>query len=777
MLRIGESVPRFEDHRLLTGRGRYTADVRPGGEAHLCVVRSPHAHARIVSIDASGALAMPGVLCVVTGRDIAALGTFPSRIRRSGADGRPMFEPPRRVLPLESVRHVGEGVAVVVAETPAQARDAAECVEVGYASLPAVASIEAALAPDAAAVWPEAPGNVAFIYTAGNREGVERALASAAHLVRLRTRINRVTANAIEPRNALAEIDLSSGRLTLHASVQTPHGLRNDLCGRIFGMPASRLRVVAPDVGGGFGMKSGDYPEYALVLWCARLLGRPVRWTADRSESFLADHQARDNAWDLELALDAGFRFTGVRALSHANLGAYLAYAGTHQATTNIGCLAGVYATPAMHVEVRGIYTHTHCVSPYRGAGRPEALYAMERLIDQAADELGIDRIELRRRNLVRADQMPWKTALTFTYDSGDFPGAFERVLEVSDWRGFEARRAAASARGRLRGIGFAYAIEIAGGPIDRPFEEFAGVRIDPTGSMLLAIGTHNHGQGHETSLRQIASEALGLAAGRIEILYGDTDQVAHGRGTFGSRSMSSGGAALLAAADKVEAKATAIAAHLLEASAEDVERRAGEYFVAGTDRSVSWEQVCATAYAPSLLPSGIEPGLYADATVCTDGPTFPNSAHVCEVELDPETGSIEVTGYWVVDDVGRVINPALLHGQIHGGVAQGLGQVLFEDIHYDAEGQLLTGSFMDYAMPRAADLPLFTIESRPMPTNANPLGVKGAGEAGTVGALPAAVNAIVDALRPFGIRHLDMPLTPEKLWRAMRAAESRIPT
>jgi len=770
LLRIGDTVPRYEDARLLTGRGRYTGDLRLPGEAHLAAVRSPHASARIVSIDTTAALAMPGVLCVLTGRDLGALGTFPSRIRRNGADGKPMFEPPRRVLPIEAVRHVGEAVAVVVAETPALARDAAERVEVEYAALPAAASIEAAVCAGAPAVWPEVADNLAFVYTAGDRAGVEAAFACAAHRVRLQTRINRITANAIEPRCALADCEPAGGRLTLYVSVQTPHGLRNDLCTRIFGMPASRLRVVAPDVGGGFGMKSGDYPEYALVLWCARLLGRPVRWTADRSESFLADHQARDNLWDLELALDAGHRFLAVRARSQANLGAYLAYAGTHQATTNVGCLAGVYATPAMHIEVRGIYTHTHCVSPYRGAGRPEALYAMERLIDQAACELGVDRIELRRRNLVRAEQMPWKTALTFTYDSGDFPGAFERVLTISGWAGFEARRTAAAARGRLRGIGFAFAIEIAGGPIDRPFEEYAEVRIDPTGSMLLAIGTHNHGQGHETSLRQIASETLGLEGERIEIVYGDTDLVAHGRGTFGSRSMSSGGAALLAASAKVEAKAMRIAAHLLEAAAGDIERRGQGWFVAGTDRGVSWDQVAAAAYATAQLPADIEPGLYASATVCTDAPTFPNSAHVCEVELDPETGCVSLQGYWVVDDVGRVVNPALLYGQIHGGVAQGLGQVLMENIAYDAEGQLLTGSFMDYAMPRAEDLIDFEVESRPVPTRANPLGVKGAGEAGTVGALPAAVNAILDALRPCGIAHLDMPLTPEKLWRAMQS-------
>ena len=772
-IRIGESVPRYEDKRFLTGRGRYTADLRFHGEAHMAVVRSPHASARIAGIRADAALAMPGVLLVLTAKDLAHLGTFPNRIRRNGADGKPMYEPPKHVLAVEQVRHVGEAVAVVVAETAMQARDAAEAIEVDYDVLPAVPTIEAAIAPGAAAVWPERPDNVAFVWSAGNREATERALGGAAHRVRLSTRINRVTANAIEPRAALGDCDPSDGRLTLTVSTQVPHGLRNDLCGRVLGIPASRLRVIAPDVGGGFGMKSGDYVEYALVLLCAERLGRPVRWTADRAESFLSDHQARDNLWDLELGLDRDYRFVAVKAHSYANLGAYLAYAGTHQATTNVGSLAGVYATPAMFAEVHGLYTNTHSLSPYRGAGRPEALYAMERLVEHAARELGVDRAELRRRNLVKPEQMPWKTALVFTYDSGDFPGAFERVLEISGWNTFESRRAEAAARGKLRGIGFAFAIEIAGGPAERPFEEYAEVRVDPTGSVIVATGSHNHGQGHETSFRQIASEAMGLSPDRIAIVFGDTDKVAHGKGTFGSRSMSSGGGSLVAAAAKVEAKAKAIAAHLMEASAGDIERRGARFHVAGTDRSVSWEQVAQAAFSPPMLPVGMEIGLFADAAICVDAPTFPNSAHVCEVEVDPDTGVAEVLGYWVVDDVGRVINPKLLYGQIHGGVAQGLGQVLMEDIRYDTEGQLVTGSFMDYGMPRADDLPSLEVESRGTPTTANPLGVKGAGEAGTVGALPAACNAILDALAPRGVRTLDPPMTPERVWQALRSKET----
>ncbi len=759
LLRFGQSVRRFEDARLLTGQGRFVDDLRVPGEAFLAILRSPYAAARIASIDASGAGRSAGVLAVLTGADLASLGNFSNRVRRAGADGAPMFEPPRGVMARDRVRFVGEAVAAVVAETLPQARDALERIDVAYEPTRAVASIEAARAPGAPLLWPQAAGNVSFVYCAGDREGAERALAGAAHVVEVEMRVNRVTACAIEPRAAIAEWDEASGRATLHVTTQTPHSTRAELA-RILGIAEDRLRVVAPDVGGGFGMKSADYADYVVALAAARRLGRPVRWTAERSESFLADHHARDNRWVVRLGFDAGLALVAAHAKSQANLGAYLAYAGTHQATNNVGSFAGVYATGRLCVEVEGVYTNTGSVSPYRGAGRPEAAYALERSLDVAAQRLGADRIELRRRMLVRPSQMPWNTGLVFTYDSGDFPAAFERVLELSRWHEFPARQAEAAARARWRGIGFAYAIEIAGGPVDKPFEEHADVRVDAAARATLRLGTHSHGQGHETAFRQIASEALGLPAERIDVLFGDTDVVAEGKGTFGSRSMSSGGTALVASIGKVVAQARAVAARLLEAAEVDVELRDGCFVVKGTDREMAWERVAAEAGR-----------LEAASKLSTRGPTFPNSAHVCEVELDPETGALSVVGYWIVDDVGRVVNPMLLHGQIQGGVAQGLGQVLCEDLRYDADGQLVTASFMDYALPRASDIPAVGIESLPVSTAMNPLGVKGAGEAGAVGALPAAANAIVDALGRCGVSHFDMPATPERIWRTIHAS------
>lgn len=757
LLRFGQSVRRFEDARLLTGQGRFVDDMRAPGQAFLAILRSPHAAARIVSLEASAARKAPGVCAVYASDDLSALGTFSNRVRRAAPDGQPMFEPPRGVMARGRVRFVGEAVAAVVAETLQEARDALELVEVGYEPEPAAASIEAARAPGAPLLWPQAPGNVAFVYRAGDREGTERALGVASHLVEVSLRVNRVTACALEPRAALAEWDAATQRYTLYVTTQTPHSTRAELCNRILRIPEERLRVVAPDVGGGFGMKSSDYAEYAIALVAARRLCRPVRWTADRNESFLADHQARDNCWTVRLGFDEKLKLVAAHARTQANLGAYLAYAGTHQATNNVGSFAGVYATQSICVEVEGVYSNTGSVSPYRGAGRPEAAYAIERAMDVAALQLGADRVELRRRNLVQPSQMPWNTGLVFTYDCGDFPAAFERVLELSRWRSFPARRVEAAARGRWRGIGFAFAIEIAGGPVDKPFEEHADVRVDAAARATLRLGTHSHGQGHETAFRQIASAALGLPAARIDVLFGDTDVVAQGRGTFGSRSMSSGGAALVASIDKVMAQARAVAARLLEAADVDVELREDRFAVKGTDRAVSWEQVAVEAGT-----------LSAASMLSARGPTFPNSAHVCEVEIDPDTGALEVVGYWIVDDVGRVVNPMLLHGQIQGGVAQGLGQVLYEDLRYDAEGQLLTASFMDYALPRASDIPAVDVESLPVPTQMNPLGVKGAGEAGAVGALPAAMNAIVDAMQHRGISHFDMPATPERIWRTI---------
>ena len=532
--------------------------------------------------------------------------------------------------------------------------------------------------------------------------------------------------------------------------------------------------MVSPDVGGAFGMKNSPFPEYGLLLWAARRVGRPVRWTATRAESFLSDYHGRDNHSSVELALDKDGIFLALRIRTLANLGAYLGFNTPHPSTNNLGGLAGTYRTPHIHAEVLGVFTNTQPMAPYRGAGRPEATYAIERVIDVAADELGLDRVELRRRNLIPPAAMPFKTGLVFTYDSGEFEKNMDRVLAEADWAGFARRRAEAAARGRLRGIGIANAIEIAGGPFKNPNEESAEIRFDGDGDVTLLMGTHNHGQGHETSFRQLAVSLLGVTPERVRIVAGDTDAVAHGRGTFGSRSMMAGGTALVRAADKIVAQGKAVAAHMLEAGESDIVFEDGRFTVAGTDRGVRIEDVAKTSYAAGKLPPGADYGL--SALVITPPPeaTFPNGCHVCEVEIDQETGEVEIVNYVVVDDVGTVINPLLVKGQIHGGVAMGVGQALLENLVYEpGSGQMVTGSFMDYAMPRADDMPSMNVISSPVPTPNNPLGVKGAGEAGTVGALPVVINAVVDALRPLGVTHLDMPASPARVWAAIRKAKA----
>ncbi|MEQ9811840.1 MAG: xanthine dehydrogenase family protein molybdopterin-binding subunit [Azospirillaceae bacterium] len=772
---IGRSTVRVEDERFLKGRATYTGDLTFPDMAFLAVVRSPVAHARIRTIDVAAAETAPGVLWVIQPRDLvrAGVGTFSNRIRYKGTDGKPMFETPRTLLAGERVRYVGEPIVAVVAESREAAVDAADAVILDFEEIPALANLEAALAPEATQIWQEAPGNIAFEHLLGDKEAADRAFANAAHITQLEMRISRVTAAPIEPRVAVAQPDVRRRRTTLYCATQTPHGLRTELASRILRVPSARLRVVALDVGGAFGMKSNDFAEYGLCVLAAERLDRAVKWTADRSEAFVSDHHARDNLWRAELALDAEQRFLGMRTESFANLGAYLAYAGTHQATNNVGGLAGVYRTPAMVARVCGVYTNTQSVSPYRGAGRPEATFVVERLVETAAAELGIDPVELRRRNLIQPDEMPFKTGLVFTYDCGDFPNLMERALAEGDWDGFSYRREVSEARGRLRGRGLAMAIEIAGGPPGTPFEEFASLTIDASGSAFARVGTHSHGQGHETAFRQILAEWLGLPPDWIDIAYGDTDEVPHGRGTYGSRSIGAAGAALAACRDEIINKAKRIAAHSLEADSDDVTFRDGAFVIDGTNRGMSLKDVAAAAYQPAMLPKDVEAGLSAAHIVSTKGPTFPNSAHVCEVEIDRETGVVSVERYRVVDDVGTVVNPLLLHGQIHGGVAQGIGQALLENVVHDGDGQLLSGSFQDYAMPRASDLPMISIDSQGVPTAMTPLGTKGAGEAGAVGALVAVTNAVCDALRPFGVVHLDPPITSEKVWCAMQSGNA----
>ena len=752
---IGQSVSRFEDPRLLRGEGRYINDLTAPGQVHLVLLRSPHAHARIVSVDAAAALAAPGVIGVYTIADLErdGIGTTAPSIKRSRPDGSPMFWRAHPGLAKEKVRHVGEPVAAVVAETVAQAKDAADLVEVEYDALPVDG-----------AVWDECPDNVSNVFEVGNKAATDAAFARASRVVKRRYGISRVHAQFLEPRGALGAWDAGDGRYTLHCDVQYPHRVREVLAG-LLKVPEHRIRVVTNDVGGAFGAKGWAHLEHRIVLWLARKVGRPVKWTCERSEAPLADEHARDVSSEAEIALDADNRFLALRVRNKSALGAYVSTdRNLLPGFANLGSLAGMYLLPAAHITVTGVLSHTSPLAPYRGNGRPEAIYILERLIDDAARELGVDRVELRRRNLIPPSAMPYKTAITFTYDCGEFEKGLDKALKLSGWNEFEKRKQESKSRGKLRGIGLANAIERAAAP----GMEYAEVRFEPGGTATLMVGTKSQGQGHETMYRQIAGSRLGLAQADLRVMDGDTDAVAFGAGSFGSRSAAIGGTALWLAADKAIAKGKRIAAHLLEAADADIAFAAGRFAIAGTDRGVTWKEIARAAYGMAPLPAGIEPGLVEHGTFSPVQETFPNGTHVCEVEVDPETGSVKLLNYVVVDDVGTEINPLTVHGQVVGGIVQGLGQILMEQMVYDPEsGQLLTASFMDYAMPRAGDLCNFEVGHNAVPTKLNPLGAKGVGEAGCVGALAAAMNAIVDAI---GTENIGMPTTPERVWQALRA-------
>jgi carbon-monoxide dehydrogenase large subunit len=764
---IGQAITRFEDRRLLQGGGRYLDDVNLPGQAYAVIVRSIHAHARIRGLDIRAALKAPGVVAVLTGADVArdGLGTMQMTLKRKRPDGSPMFAPPHRGLAQDRVRYVGDPVALVVAETRAQAEDAAELVDVDYEPLPSVTSTAAAVGGPL--VYDECRDNVSNVFEAGDRAATDAALAAAPRVIRRRYVISRVHAQYMEARGALGAWDPIEERYTLHADVQYPHRVRNALATNIFKVPEHQIRVVAGDVGGGFGTKGWQYPEHRLVLWAARKLGRPVKWTCDRREAIPADEHARDNVTEAELALDAEGRFLGLRVRTLANVGAYVSSDRNLLATfSNVVTLVGVYVVPAAHVEVLSVLTNTNSTAPYRGAGRPEATYVIERLIDDAARELGLDRFELRRRNLIPAAAMPYRNALGVTYDCGDFPKSFEDALKLADVAGFPARREASRARGKLRGLGVANAIERAAGA--QP--EFAEIRFAPSGTATVLMGSKNQGQGHETTFKQILHERLGLDPREVRYVDGDTDRVAYGMGTMGSRSTVIGGTALWMAADKVIAKGKKIAAKMLEAAEADLVFADARFAVAGTDRGVTLKEVARAAFQPPQLPPGVEPGLYETGTFSPRQDTWPNGTHVCEVEIDPETGAVSLDRYALVDDVGTVINPLTLKGQIHGGVAQGVGQALMEQVVYDGEsGQLLTATFMDYAMPRADNFCDIVIGSNPVPTKLNPMGAKGAGEAGTVGALPVVLSAVNDALAALGARDVEMPATSARVWQAMQ--------
>jgi len=762
---------------LLRGFGRYSDDVNLPRQAYAVVVRSPHAHAAIRSIDASAARKASGVLAVLTGADLAAdrLGDLPTDKSRKRRDGSPAFAPPRPALVRDRVRHVGDPVALVVAETTEQAIDAAELVAVDYAPLPAVAATADAMRAGAPAVWTEAPDNIAFVWEAGNKDAVARGIAGAAHVTRLDFVVTRVAAAPMEPRGAVGEWDRRTGRYTLHTGIQAPHGLRTLLADQVLKVPHSNLRVITGEVGGSFGMKSGVYPEVVLVLWAAKRLGRPVKWTSDRREGFVTDEHGRDNVSTAELALDAGGKFLALRVAINLNVGAYLTPRSAGPGTNNVGGIAGVYTTPAIHVQTTGVFSNTTPTGPYRGAGRPEATYAIERVIDVAAMELKIDPIELRRRNLIPSSAMPFKTGLVFTYDCGEFGRGMDMALGLADRAGFEKRRAEARQRGKLRGLGIANPIEVAGGPYTAMNPDTAELRVNADGSVSLFAGSTSMGQGNETAFAQIVSEKLGVPPERIQVFWGDSDAIGAGRGNGGSGALTVGGSAVTRATEKIIERGRRIAAGMLEAAPEDVVHRDGKFTVTGTDRGVTFANVARAAYVPRQLPKGMEPGFSEEASFTPSAVTFPNGSQICEVEIDEETGAVRVVRHTVVDDVGRMVNPMLVKGQIHGGVVQGLGQGLYEELTYEpTTGQLLAGSFMDYAMPRADDMPAFDVDSHEVPTAVNPLGAKGVGEAGTVGALPALLNAVNDALAPFGVRHLDMPVTAERVWRAIQDAKAR---
>jgi carbon-monoxide dehydrogenase large subunit len=762
---IGQPVSRFEDPRLLRGGGNYVDDMVLPGMAFSHVLRSPHAHAKIRSIDVSKAKAAPGVLAVLTGDDWikSGWGDLPVPGTHKRRDGSQNYRPRYPALVKDRVRFVGDYVAFVVAETKHQAADAAELIEVDYEPLPAVISTAEAAKSGVPLVWEDCPNNICFVQIHGDKAATEAAFAKAAHVVKQHLVINRVTGATMEPRGSIGDYNAITDHYTIYTTLQRTHGFRSELASRIIKVPEHKVRVIAGDIGGSFGMKSAIYNEVALVLLGSKVTGRPVKWTGTRSESFVADAQARDNVTDAELALDKGGNFIGFRVSSFVNAGAYL-QSGFQAYTGNLGTLAGVYRTPASYVESTAVFTHTMPCRPFRGNGRPEAAYVIERMVDLAAVEMKMDPAEIRRKNLIAPEAMPFKSSVTFTYDCGEFEKGMDMALQLADVAGFAKRKVESKKHGRLRGLGMSYTIERAAAA---GFEG-AEIRFDRTGTVTILSGSITQGQGHETTFKQVVADKLGIHPDDIEYIQGDTDKVFFGEGTGGSRSATMSGSAFHYAAEKIIDKGKAIAAHNLKVDVADVNFADGIFSSAKTNQTMTIKDVAQNAVNPGKLPRDMEVGLNANATYTATVENFPNGVHICEVEIDPDTGETQIVRYSVVDDVGTVMNPLLLKGQIVGGIAQGVGQILMEDIRFDTSGQLLTGSFMDYAMPRAADLSAIEVKANPVPTKTNPLGVKGAGEAGCVGAMPAVANAIVDALSGFGIKHIEMPATPEVVWRAM---------
>ena len=778
---IGQSVERKEDYRFVTGAGQYTDDIVLPRQTYAAFVRSPHAHANLRSLDTAAARAAPGVLGVYTAKDLANVGGVPCGWLIHSIDGTPMKEPKHPILAEDKVRHVGDPIALIVAESAREAKAAAALVEVEYDVLPAVVN-PATAAASGTPVHDIAPDNVCFTWAVGDKAAVDTAFAGAAHVTRLSFINNRLIPNAIEPRAANAQYSPAGDSYTLYVTSQNPHVERLLMAAFVLGIPEHKLRVVAPDVGGGFGSKIYLYAEEAALVWASRRVGRPIKWTAERSESFLTDAHGRDHVTTAELALDGDGKFLALRVDTIANMGAYLStFAPCIPTILHATLLAGQYATAHIHCQVRAVFTNTAPVDAYRGAGRPEATYLLERIVERAARELGIDPPELRRRNFIRT--FPYATPVGLTYDTGDYQATLDRVLELADTRGFPARKAQSERRGLLRGIGYSCYIEacgIAPSSIAGALGARAGlfeageVRVHPTGKVTVFTGSHSHGQGHETTFAQVVADKFGLPLEDVEIEHGDTAKVLFGMGTYGSRSLAVGGSAIVKAADKILAKGRRIAAYLLEASEEDIEFEDGAFRVKGTDRSKTFAEIALAAYVPHHYPlEQLEPGLNENAFYDPPNFTFPAGSYVCEVEVDPETGAARIDRFTACDDFGNVVNPMIVEGQVHGGLAQGIGQALLEGCRYDEEsGQLLTGSLLDYTLPRADDLPGFRVETvKGTPCKHNPLGVKGCGEAGAIGSPPAVINALIDALTPYGVRELEMPATPFRIWQALAAA------
>ena len=767
---IGQPVRRTEDPMLVRGEGCYTDDIKLTGEAYAVMVRSRIAHGVIKGIDTAAARNMPGVLGVYTGADLAAYGTLKCIVPFNNRDGTPMKRPPRPALATDKVRFVGDPVAFVVADTLLQAKDAAEAVEVDIDALPAVVRPEEAARPGAPLIHDEAPGNVALDYHFGDSEQVAAAFAKAAHVTRLKLVNSRVVVNAMEPRAAIGLHDPASGRFTLHAPSQGAFGMRGNMA-EILKVEPKQVRILTGHVGGSFGMKSAPFPEYVCVLHAARALGRPVKWTDERSGSFVSDSHGRDHDLTIELALDADGTFLALRITNFGNMGGFLAQVAPMPSTLNtVKNVQSVYRTPLIEVSTKCMFTNTSHVSAYRGAGRPEGNYYMERVIDAAAAEMGIDRLELRRRNQIRPREIPIKTASGSTYDSGDFPGVLKHALEVADVKGFGRRKRESRKRGKIRGLGIGSFLEVTA----PPSKEMGGIRFEADGTVTIITGTLDYGQGHAAPFAQVLSDKLGVPFERIRLLQGDSDELLAGGGTGGSKSIMHSGTAIVEASAKVIDQGKQIASHVLEAAAADIEFAHGRFVIAGTDRSIGIMELADKLRSGLNLPEGVPSTL--DIRHVSDGPgasTYPNGCHVCEVELDPDTGVIAVVKYSSVNDFGTVINPLIVEGQLHGGVIQGIGQALMEMTVYDEDGQFLTGSFMDYALPRASDSPEVAVVDHPVPATTNVLGVKGCGEAGCAGSLTSVMNAIADALSEFGIPHMDMPATPYRVWRAIQDAKA----